>query len=127
MTQPLLWTAAPQAGPQAAMGRGKGEACEMRAGVRVPEAFCSLQVSTPAQPWAACNSTWLTLASAADRHPACRGRALLLSLVAPALGQVIHTWATRMPERSEAEGLVREDILEEGTSDGSENVDMHTC
>ena len=25
MTQPFLWTAAPQAGPQAAMGRGKGE------------------------------------------------------------------------------------------------------
>ena len=43
------------------------------------------------------------------------------------MGQVIHTWATRMPERSEAEGLVREDILEEGTSDGSENVDMHAC
>ena len=39
MTQPFLWTAAPQAGPQAAMGRGNGEASEMRAGVRVPEGF----------------------------------------------------------------------------------------
>lgn len=48
-------------------------------------------------------------------------------MVAPALGQVIQTWATRMPERSEAEGLVREDILEEVTSDGSEKVDMHAC
>ena len=67
------------------------------------------------------------LASAADSHPACRRRALVLLVVAPALGQVIQTWATRMPERSEAEGLVREDILEEVTSDGSEKVDMHAC
>ena len=92
-----------------------------------PRAFCSPQVSTPAQLWAACNSTWPTLASAADRHPALRGRALVLSLVAPALGQVIQTWATGMPEKSKAEGLVREDILEEVVSDGSENVDVPAC
>ena len=29
-----------------------------------------------------------------------------------------------MPEKSKAEGLVREDILEEVASDGSENVDV---
>ena len=37
LTQPFLWAAAPQAGPQAAIGRGRGEAYEMRVGVRVPE------------------------------------------------------------------------------------------
>ena len=35
LSQPLLWAAAPPgAGPQAAAGRARGEACEMRAGVR---------------------------------------------------------------------------------------------